>query len=92
MRFFPILDFQYEILAVFLGLVSALLIYLALRSGLYSREKKDVKGNGEDEYFESIGVGIKNHPVPPFLIFLFVGYVVFLFLYVFFIGVQGRPF
>ncbi len=88
MRFFAVLDFQHEILAIFLGLVSALLIYLALQSFRYSREKKEEK---EEEFFESIGVRIKNHPVPPFLLFLIVGFIVWFFFYVIIFGVKGGP-
>ncbi len=88
MRFFAVLDFQHEILAIFLGLVSALLIYLALQSFRYSREKKEKK---EEEFFESIGVRIKNHPVPPFLLLLIFGFIVWFFFYVIIFGVKGGP-
>ena len=92
MRFFAILDFQHEILAVFLGLVTVLLIYLALRSYRYSRERKDEKGPGEEEFYESIGVRIKNHPVPPFLLFLILGFIIWFFFYVIIFGIKGGPF
>ena len=91
MRFFAILDFQHEILAFFLGLVTALLIYLALQSYRYSQEKKDKKGAGEEEFYESIGVRIKNHPVPPFLLFIILGFIVWFFFYVIIFGVKGGP-
>jgi hypothetical protein len=91
MRFFPVLDFQHEILAIFLGLVSALLIYLALRSFRYSQERKDEKGIHEEEFYESIGVRIKNHTVPPFLLFLILGFIIWFFFYVIIFGVKGGP-
>ena len=91
MRFFAIPDFQHEILAVFLGLVTVLLIYLALRSYRYSRERKDEKGAGEEEFYESIGVRIKNHPVPPFLLFVILGFIIWFFFYVVIFGVKGGP-
>jgi membrane protein DedA with SNARE-associated domain len=91
MRFFAVLDFQHEILAIFLGLVSALLIYLALRSFRYSQERKDEKGAKEQEFYESIGVRIKNHPVPPFLLFLILGFIIWFFFYVIIFGVKGGP-
>ena len=91
MRFFSVLDFQHEILAIFLGLVSALLIYLALQSFRYSRRRKDGKGAGEEEFYESIGVRIKNHPVPPFLLFLILGFIIWFLFYVIIFGVKGGP-
>ncbi|MGA2957839.1 MAG: hypothetical protein ABSF48_19195 [Thermodesulfobacteriota bacterium] len=91
MRFFSVLDFQHEILAIFLGLVSALLIYLALRSFRYSPERKDEKGTEEEEFYESIWVRIQNHPVPPFLLFLILGFIIWFFFYVIIFGVKGGP-
>ncbi len=91
MRFFAVLDFQHEILAVFLGLVCALLIYLALRSFRYSQEKKEEKGAGKEEFYESIGVRIKNHPVPPFLLFVILGFMIWFFFYVIIFGLKGGP-
>jgi membrane protein DedA with SNARE-associated domain len=91
MRFFSVLDFQHEILAIFLGLVSALLIYLALRTFRYSQEKKDEKGAREEEFYESIGVRIKNNPVPPFLLFLILGFMIWFFFYVIIFGITGGP-
>ena len=91
MRFFAVQDFQHEILAIFLGLVCALLIYLAVRSYRYSQERKDAKGAGEEEFYESIGVRIKNHPVPPFLLFLIFGFIIWFFFYVIIFGIKGGP-
>ena len=91
MRFFPVLDFQHEILAIFLGLGSALLIYLALRSFHYSPRRKDEKGTEKEEFYESIGVRIQNHPIPPFLLFLILGFIVWFFFYVIIFGIKGGP-
>ncbi len=92
MRFFAVQDFQHEILAIFLGLVCALLIYLALRSYRYSQERKNDKGAGEEEFYESIVVKIKNHPVPPALLFLILGFIIWFFFYVTIVGIKGGPF
>ena len=91
MRFFAVQDFQHEVLAIFLGLVCALLIYLALRSYRYSQERKDGKGSGEEEFYESIGVRVRNHPVPPFLLFLIFGFIIWFFFYVIIFGIKGGP-
>lgn len=91
MRFFPVQDFQHEILAIFLGLIAALLIYLALRSYRHSQEKKEGKKAEEEEFYESIGVRIKNNPVPPFLLFLILGFIIWFLFYVIIFGIQGGP-
>ena len=92
MRFFAVQDFQHEVLAIFLGLVCALLIYLALRSYRYSQERKDEKGAKEEEFYETIGVRVKNHPIPPFVLFLILGFIIWFFFYVTIVGIKGGPF
>ncbi len=89
MRFFSILDYQHEILAVFLGLVAALLIYLAFRTYYFTRKQQEEDSDRALEYPDEIhGV---NHPVPPFLLFLILGFVVWFLIYVIFFGIRGGP-
>ncbi len=89
MRFFSILDYQHEILAVFLGLVTALLIYLAFRSYYFTRKPQEEESDRALEFPDEIhGV---NHPVPPFLLFLILGFVVWFLIYVIFFGIRGGP-
>ncbi len=90
MRFFDVLDFQYLILTVFLGIVSLLLIYLSLRS--YSFSWKERPKSGEDEHEYPGGLRIGTHPIPPLLLFVFIGFGVWLFIYVIFYGILGGPF
>ncbi len=87
MRFFAILDYQHEILAVFLGVVTALLIYLAFRSHYFTREREEEESHRDLEYPDEIHG--KSHPVPPFLLFVIFGFIVWFFIYVIFFGVRG---
>ena len=91
MPYFPLVDLQHWMLAIFLGLVAALLIYLALRSFRYSQKRKDEIGAGEEEFYESTGVRVKNHPVPPLLLFVILGFLIWFFFYVVIFGVKGGP-
>lgn len=65
MRFFPIFDLQHLVLAFFLGLAGALVIFLAFRYG--------------------------NNSIPPVLVFLFIGFIVWFICYVVFFGFLGGP-
>ncbi len=89
MRFFAVLDYQHEILAVFLGVVVAVLIYLAFRSYYFTRQREDEESHRVLEYPDEIhGV---NHAVPPFLLFLIFGFIVWFLIYVIFFGIRGGP-
>jgi hypothetical protein len=85
MRFFFLQDYQHWLLAVFLGLVLVILVYLAFRSYGYSNERADARARQIFDYPE----GLKGHnfPTPPFILFLYIGFVVWAVLYVIFIGV-----
>jgi hypothetical protein len=90
MRFFDVLDFQYLILTVFLGAAVLLIIYLGFRS--YSYSWKEGPKTAEEEHEYPGGLKIGTHPIPPLLIFLFIGFVVWFFIYVIFYGLRGGPF
>ena len=83
MRLFSLLDFQYFVLAFFLGLISVSLIYLAFRGVQREMEEPRV----ETEYPE--GIKVTRHPTPSLLIFVYVGFVVWAFVYTIFIGIFG---
>jgi len=89
MRFFAILDYQHEILAVFLGAVTALVIYLAFRSRYFTREREEEESRRALEYPDEIHGA--SHPVPPFLLFVILGFLVWFLIYVIFFGVRGGP-
>jgi len=88
MRLFALLDAQHLILGIFLGLICAILIYLGFRSTRFAEPRK------QDEERESgypDGLEIENHPFPPLLVFLFIGFVVWFIFYVIFFGLQRGP-
>ena len=90
MRFFDVLDFQYLVLAVFLGTASLLIIYLGFRSYSYSWKERPKSAGDEHEYPGGIKIG--THPIPPLLYFIFLGFGVWFLIYVIFYGILGEPF
>jgi len=89
MRLFALLDAQHLILGIFLGVICAILIYLGFRSAGYARPRKPVEEERESGYPDGLEIG--NNPVPPLLLFLFIGFVVWFIFYVIFFGVQRGP-
>ncbi len=88
MRFFPLLDFQYMALAFFLGLLGLILTYVAW-AGYADRaadEKEEAEGFEPESSHE-----VKGNPVAPFLIFIFVGAVVWALAYAVVVGIFGGP-
>jgi hypothetical protein len=90
MRFFFLLDYQHWLLAVFLGLVLTILIYLAFRSYGYSMERSDERAGQEFNYPD--GIKGKNFATPPFILFLYFGFIVWMICYVIFVGISGTAF
>jgi hypothetical protein len=88
-RFFFLKDYQDWLLSVGLGLVLVILVYLALRSYGYSHERS--KGKTDEPFHYPDGIEGKNFPTPPFLLFLYLGFIIFLICYVVFIGLMKGP-
>jgi hypothetical protein len=88
-RFFTVLDFQHLMLALFLGLVAALVIYLGLRSGRYRGRRGTELPPSESGYPD--GIEARDNPVPPVLIFIYLGFAVWFIFYVIFFGLKGGP-
>ena len=93
MRFFTLVDFQHFILGLFLGLAAALVIYLAFR---YTGSRRQQEGNGGEAeesapsgYPEGLRIG--DNPVPPVILLLLLGFVVWFIFYVFIFGIFGGP-
>jgi hypothetical protein len=93
MRFFPILDLHHLVLAFFLGLAGALVIFLAFR---YGERHRQIREEGDDsrsdrlvEETEDIRGG--DNSIPPVLVFLFVGFLIWFICYVVFFGFLGEP-
>ncbi len=89
MRFFSLLDFQYVVLSVFLGLIILVLMYVAFGVDVFSPRRKERQRQVE-EY--PGGIQTEKNPIPLLLIFIYVGFAVWALVYVIFIGVRGGPF
>lgn len=93
MRFFSLVDFQYEAMAVLLGLVAAILIFMAW--GSYPRyhrptsegELKHLKGHEMDS-----GHSAEKNPIAPFLIFIYIGISLWTVAYMVYTGLYGTNF
>jgi hypothetical protein len=89
MQYFPLVDLQQWMLAIFLGLVSVILIYLAFGSHA-SREKAVESERAERDIL--FGEETEKNYIAPILIFVYAGAVVFAVAYLILIGLQGGPF
>jgi len=89
MRFFPLLDFQYAILLIFLGLIALVLIYVAFSSYDFLPPRRGEAEEVEDYPGE---IQTSNKPVPLILIFLYAGLAIWAVVYVLVIGIKGVPF
>jgi hypothetical protein len=83
MRFFPLLDFQHMVLALFLGIAALVFVYVAW-SGYSEKREKDLEEHEGDIRFSS-----ERHPMPPLLIFVYAGVALWVIAYVLLIGIFG---
>ena len=83
MRFFDILDTQHLVLGIFFGLIAALLVYMGFGWPYSSTGKEDAGDIGSHPP--------KSRPIPTALLFLFIGFAVWLVCYVIFRGIEGGP-
>ena len=90
MRFFFLQDYQQWLLAVFLGLVLSILVYLAFRSYGYSKARAGEKARREFTYPDGLRGGYL--PMPPYIIFICLGFVVWATFYVIYVGIRGGPY
>ncbi len=87
MRLFGLADFQYWVLAVFFGLVTAILIYIAWGSYPKHRIIKSEENLKADHGHEITGsLRSAENPIAPFLIFVYAGVIFWTLLYVIFVG------
>jgi multisubunit Na+/H+ antiporter MnhB subunit len=89
MPYFPLVDLQHWMLAIFLGLVSVILIYLAF--GSHPGRQKAVEGE-QAERDILFGEETEKNPLAPILIFVYIGVIVFAVAYLILIGVKGSAF
>ena len=83
MRYFILLDFQHMVLAFFLGLLAVLFVYVAWR-GYPAREAKEPL---QEE--PATAPGSSSHPMPPLLVLVYVGAILWLLAYVLVRGIYG---
>jgi len=85
-RYFPLLDFQYLVLAVFLGIVAVILLYISFGwPGPSGREQQ------ESERYPD-GLQAEKNPVPPLLVFVYGAFLVWAVAYMVVVGIRGAPF
>ena len=89
MQFFPLIDLQHWALAIFLGLVSLILVYLAFGSHP-SREEGVERERAERDIL--FGEETEKNRIAPILIFIYVGVIAFAVAYLVLIGLKGGPF
>jgi hypothetical protein len=75
-RIFTLIDSRHLLIAFSLGVVAAMAIYLAFRFT-------------SAQHSEAANV---HNPVPPLLILVIAGFLIWFVIYVVFFGLQGRPF
>ncbi len=89
MRYFTLLDFQYVVLLVFLGLTALILIYLAFSGYVYGKGRRKRPDETED-YPE--GIQVERNRIPPILIFIYIAFILWAVGYVVVIGLRGKAF
>jgi multisubunit Na+/H+ antiporter MnhB subunit len=89
MPYFPLVDLQHWLLAIFLGLVSVILIYLAF--GSHASREKGVEGERAERDI-LFGEEAEKTPLAPILIFVYIGVIVFALAYLILIGIRGNTF
>jgi len=92
MRFFALVDFKFILLALFLGLISLILVYMAWGSYPVHRtprsEEEVAKLRGHEIH---TGHNAEENPVAPFLIFIYIAIFVWSVVYMLFVGIRGGP-
>jgi Ca2+/Na+ antiporter len=86
MRYFVLLDFQYIVLAVGLGIAATILLYVAFGVPVISRKREK-----EPEHYTD-GLRIEKNPIPPILVFLYAAILIWAMAYMLVEGINGAPF
>lgn len=87
MRFFPMLDLQYVVLALFMGLGALLVLWMSFRGYHESREKEE----GDLEHYPE-GIRTGRGPIPALLVLVYMGFLLWALGYALKVGVWGPPF
>jgi hypothetical protein len=86
MRYFNLLDFQYIVLALFIGIAVTILLYVAFGGSALSLKRK----KAPEEFAE--GLQIEKNPVPPILVFVYTAFFIWAVVYMIVEGIRGGPF
>jgi hypothetical protein len=93
MRFFSLLDFQHWVLALFLGLTAAILVYLAF--GSYPRRRAQGPPGAQEPHAagdsRDLHEGGEN-PVPTLLMVIYLGFFAVAVAYLVVVGIRGVAF
>ena len=89
MRYFDLMDFQYWILAVFLGVIAVILVCMAW--GGYPLQHREPAADLEEVLDLDIETAekVKKNPIVPFLIVVYVMSVLWALAYMVFMGMFG---
>lgn len=93
MRFFVWVDFQYEMIALFLGAISLIMVYLAWGSyhkGRIARSDEELEERRDHE--RESGNQIEKNPIAPFLICTYALIAVLSIAYLFYVLANGSRF
>lgn len=86
MRYFDLLDFQYLVLALFIGIAVTILVYVAFGWSAQSLKRKEAP----EEFAEGLQIG--KNPVPPILVFVYTAFFIWAVVYMIVEGIKGGPF
>jgi hypothetical protein len=93
MRYFVWVDFKYEMVAIFLGAVALILVYLAWASYPKERRERTAEQLQERRGHElETGQDIEKNPVAPFLIFIYTIIPIWSVLYLVYMWASGARF
>ncbi len=91
MRFFVWLDFQYEMIALFLGAISLIMVYLAW-AGYPRRRAARTEQELEQKGHRESGHRPEKNPIVPFLIYTYLLIAAWSFSYLIFVWANGSRF
>jgi ABC-type antimicrobial peptide transport system permease subunit len=91
MRFFDFLNTQHLILGIFFGLIAALLVYIGFGASYYSTGKEEGGEEREEAFAHRENLRPESRPLPTIVLFLLIGFAVWLVCYVIFRGLEGGP-
>ena len=90
MRFFPLLDFQYVALAVFLALATVAVLWIFFRSYHAPRREGQLPKDKTIKFLDHLEEG--HNPFPGIIVLVLGGLIVWVAIYVTFIGIKGPTF